>query len=100
MEFGSTLDVNNLAHNTYRHYTDDIGAPGNFMIRATGRSSLPGNCPPTYTRTPTATPTHTPTPTATACLVATVSGAITGSDPVQTGRLVRDAVSSSCLLPQ
>jgi hypothetical protein len=100
MSDGSTVNIYNLGSNTYRGYPDGSNGPGNFMIRATGRSSLPGYCAPTFTPTRTATFTATPTATSTPCLVASVSGAITGYDPLQVGHLLRDGVPSSCLLPK
>lgn len=98
--YGSyTPDIYNLANNLTREHIDN-SYPGNFLIRATGRSSLPGYCPPTYTPTATGTRTNTPTATTTPCAVTTVTGAITGTDPVQYGQLVRNGVPAACLVPK
>jgi hypothetical protein len=93
-------DIYSLGNNSYSGYIDSLGLPGNWLIRASGESALPGNCPPTGTPTVTATPTITPTATSTPCLTSSVADSITGNDPVQSGRLLRLAIPGTCLLPR
>ena len=58
-------------------------------------------CSTSGTPAPTNTPTRTPTRTPTPCAVGTTtSGAISGADPLQTGRLFRDGVDSTCAVPK
>src|SRR4029077_5255020 len=53
---GAAPDVANIANNDVRGTIDSFGLPGNWMIRASGISSLPDPCPATRTPTPVATP--------------------------------------------
>jgi hypothetical protein len=59
---GAAPDVNNLANNEVVNTIDNLGLPGDWLIRASGQT----NITPTPTSTSTSTPTQTSTPTSTA----------------------------------
>ena len=65
----------------------------------TTSTPCPG-CTPIPTATITRTPTTIPTATATPCGFERFMGAITNSDPQQSGRLTRDEVRSLCQFPE
>ena len=65
----------------------------------TTSTPCPG-CTPAPTATITRTPTTIPTATATPCGFERFTGAITNSDPQQSGRLTRDEVRSLCQFPE
>ncbi|MFL5731842.1 MAG: hypothetical protein ACJ78Q_01475, partial [Chloroflexia bacterium] len=80
------------------------GAPWQTRIGSFRFPSCQSPTPtPTVTGTPpTSTPTHTrtstPSPTSTPCI--TLNGSITASDPIQTGRIGRNNIASTCLSPK
>jgi hypothetical protein len=110
-EFGR----DSAANRTYiGDYDQAYARAGSFdVVWSDNRSDLP-SCVPrkdpnvyyqsvniTGTPTPTATASPTPTPSATAsptptCPPIVVTGAITGSDPTQTGRLLHTTVPQTC----
>jgi plastocyanin/subtilisin-like proprotein convertase family protein len=66
---GNYAYIDDLSWNSTLGIIDDVSPsyPGNWMIRASGTTALPGGCPPTPTGTLTYTPTGTqPTSTRTA----------------------------------
>ena len=74
-----------------------IGGPCEILTpQATNTPTI--TLTPTITNTPTNTftPSNTPTPTNTPCVSYAYTGAITGTDPVQTGRLVRAFATPVC----
>src|SRR5439155_9966650 len=77
MAGGSPPNVDSLGSNNILGVAESLGISGNWMIRASGTSSLPDPCPttntPTITPTVTNTPTLTDTPTVTPTLTPTDS---------------------------
>jgi subtilisin-like proprotein convertase family protein len=81
----------------------DVGILHGWGLRLGSSEPCPSGTPTPPTFTPTTAPTDTPTPggaTPTPCTTVTLTGSISTGDPTQAGRLVRDSVPSTCLLPK
>src|SRR5436190_5769174 len=88
MADGSPPNVDSLGGNNIVGVAESLGISGNWMIRASGTSSLPDPCPitntPTITRTPIDTPTITVSPTPTITRTPSYTPTITNT-PTVTG---------------